>query len=143
MSKLSTRTATQPRVSPVAAATPKVAPVTETKKVVAKAPASTETKVAKERRKDRPACLEVRKAMGNEDIIKKAKSYDGRQGTLRCAIVEAIQSAATVWDACKLEVTGPGKHESLPYRIKKVDVGFALANGYITVTPAPAPKVKK
>ena len=138
MSKISTRTATPPRVSPVAAA-----PVSSTKAAVAKAPASTETKVAKERRKDRADCLEVRKAMGNEDLIKKAKNYDGRQGTLRAAIVEAIQSAATVWDACKLEVSGPGKHESLPYRIKKVDVGFALANGYITITPAPAPKAKK
>lgn len=88
------------------------------------------------KRADRPACAQVRKEMGNTDLITKAKDYEGRQGTLRHAIVVAIQGSATVWDAVKQQVNGPGKHATEAYTIKKVDVGFALANGYITVTPA-------
>jgi len=95
-----------------------------------------ENKGTKLKRADRPACAQVRKEMGNTDLITKAKDYEGRQGTLRHAIVVAIQDSATVWDAVKQQVNGPGKHATEAYTIKRVDVGFALANGYITVTPA-------
>lgn len=106
-------------------------------KTPAPAEAVSETKgTGKLKRADRPACAAVRAAMGNTDIISAAKPYEGRQGTLRHAIVVAIQTSPTVWDAVKKQVNGPGKHEQNAYTIKRVDVGFALANGYITVTPA-------
>lgn len=99
--------------------------------------AVSETKGTKLKRADRPACAQVRKEMGNTDLITKAKDYEGRQGTLRHAIVVAIQDSATVWDAVKQQVNGPGKHETEAYTIKRVDIGFAVANGYIMVSPAP------
>jgi hypothetical protein len=104
-------------------------------KTPAKAEPVSETKgTGKLKRADRPACATTRGEMSNMDIITKAKEYDGRQGTLRHAIVIAIQNSATVWDAVKQQVNGPGKHAELAYSIKKVDVGFAAANGFITVS---------
>lgn len=95
-----------------------------------------ETKVSRVARADRPACADARKEINGTDIIHSAKPYADRQGTLRANIVAAIQASKTVWDACKKEVNGPGKHAELAYTVKRVDVGFAIGNGYITVTAA-------
>lgn len=124
--------------SPTAVAKSKVAPFVPAAKTPVAAPTApvAETKAPRVKKADRPACAEVRKDMGNTDIIRRAREYDGRQGTLRHAIVVAIQESATVWDAVKKQVNGPGKHSELAYTIKRVDVGFALANGYITISPA-------
>lgn len=111
-----------------------------TKVAVQTANPTPETKAVRPHKADRPTCAAVRAELGNTDLITKAKPYDGRQGTLRAAIVEAIQTSATVWDAVKKEVHGPGKYAEEAYIVKKVDVGFALANGYITTKPAPAAK---
>lgn len=105
---------------------------------VSEAAPSTETKVAKAKKASREACAAVRSEANKTDLITKAKEYTDRAG-LRRSIVEAIQGAATVWDACKIQVLDPNpgkKHSELKYTIKKVDVGFALANGYITLTHA-------
>jgi hypothetical protein len=85
---------------------------------------------------DRPTCAIVRKEAANSDLITKAADTTARQGSLRYNIMVAIQSSKTVADAIAKEVHGPGKHEAAdkPYRIKRVDVGFALANGLITLT---------
>ena len=119
-----------PKVQKFVAAGPTKAPVAVT------APIAETKATTRIKRADRPACAEVRKELGNTDTITKAAEYTGRQGTLRHAMVVAIQNSATVWDACKKAVNGPGKHEVNAYTIKKVDVGFAIANGYITTSPA-------
>jgi hypothetical protein len=87
---------------------------------------------------DRPTCSAIRKEIANSDIITKAADTTARQGSLRYNIMKAIQASATVAEAISKEVHGPGKHEALdkPYRIKRVDVGFARANGLITLTKA-------
>lgn len=134
--------------SRVAVAPTKV-PVANTKMAAPVKPASAKTQVAvldaattetkgRVRRADRPSCAASRGEMGNQDTIKVLRPYDGRGG-LRANIVKAIQSAKTVWDACKIEVLDPNpgkKHSETPYTVKKVDLGFAAANGYIQVVPA-------
>jgi hypothetical protein len=87
---------------------------------------------------DRPACAAIRKEIANSDIITKAADTTARQGSLRYNIMKAIQESKTVAEAITKEVHGPGKHAASdkPYRIKRVDVGFALANGLITLTKA-------
>jgi len=93
------------------------------------------TKEAKAKRADRDGCKDARTTIGARDSIHPTgKTNDARQGSLRYNILEAILSSARVIDACAKEVHGaPGtKHETLPYRVKLVDVGFAAGNGFIT-----------
>lgn len=127
--------------------TSKVAPVqvpakpaklvdTKAPATVAKAP---ETKAPEEKAKrqttaTREACKEARKELDARAGIKSTgKPIAARAGSLRYNILKAIMESKTGVEACQKEVNGPGKHETTPYRIKMVDVGFAIGNGYITV----------
>jgi hypothetical protein len=124
------------KVAPLAVA-PVVKPtlvpaLVQTPVAVDNAPATKTPKTA-----TRDACKEVRKDLdARATITPTDKAIDARKGSLRYNILEAIRKATTVVDACSHEVNGPGKHAVDPYTIKKVDVGFAIANGYITVSSA-------
>jgi len=115
------------------------APVTQAKKPVTNtAPKSSaptaETKAAREHRATRDICAASRKELLITDKIHKGKDNSARPGSLRYNIVDAVQKSKTVGDAVMKEVLGAGKHAEEPYKIKKVDVGFCLGNGFITVT---------
>lgn len=93
-----------------------------------------EPKVRKSNRADRAACAAQRKGLGLGDKIVKGKANDTGNGSLRSNIVNAIQASKTVGAAVVKQVTGGKYTAEAPYQVKKVDVGFALGNGYITIT---------
>lgn len=129
-----------PRVSPVAVAAGKAqpeAPKTKAAKkpVAAEVPAET-TKTTRIVRVDRETCAAARKDADPRSAIKATdKPNNARPGTMRHAIIEAVRSAKDIVDACTKEVNGAEgtKHAEVPYRIRKVDVGFCIANGFITL----------
>ena len=114
---------------PTIVATTKTA-VTETIAAVTKV-----VKDSKPKRADRDGCKAKRVEIHPLDIITPTgKTNDARQGSLRYNIVEAVITSATVKAACSKEVNGATgtKHEKLPYRVKLVDVGFVVGNGFAT-----------
>lgn len=123
-----------PLAAAKAAAIVKASPSPATTKVAKDLAASAETKAQREHRATREVCATVRKELAIGDKIVKAKANDTRNGSLRHNIVNAIQSAKTVGAACESQVTGGKYTTDAPYTVKKTDVGFALGNGYITVT---------
>lgn len=69
------------------------------------------------------------------DKLRATSKPNDAKGVLRYNIIEAVRNSATVGDALAKSVLGkPGsKHDNLPYRIKMVDVGFVIANGFADI----------
>lgn len=118
-------------VQPLTVAKPKSGPT----RVAAPAAPTAETRVAREHRATRDECATQRKELLVTDHIVKGKANNARPGSLRFNIIAAVQASKTVADACAKEVNGTGKYAETPYRVKKVDVGFCLGNGFITIKP--------
>ena len=97
-------------------------------------------------RASRPACdivraeivanaVETKVPISADILVPTGKVNDAKNPGLRYNLINAIVAAPTVGAALEQQVFGkPGsKHDSLPYKIKMVDVVFAITNGFVRI----------